>query len=338
MYEAYYGLKERPFDLSPNTRFLFLSRKHHEALAHLEYALGGRPGITVLIGEAGTGKTTLIRAALQLQPHNGFPNRVVHLANPTLTRAEFFEYLAEGFGFSPDAARSKTRFIREMEQALSRDGANGAGLAIVVDEAQSVPHELLEEIRLLSNIDTLAGRALGVVLVGQPELSTVLNDPSLRQLKQRVALRCELGPLDLPETASYISARVKVAGGRGDQLFTREAVIAIHKHSGGIPRTVSVICDNALVNGFASDVKPVGADGILEVCRDFHIETAGQPRAEAKVPAAGEAARAAIANPPVEAPASASTPEEPTGESRPSSILNGITRPRRFFQFMRYSE
>lgn len=313
MYEAYYGLKERPFDLSPNARFLFLSRKHLEALTHLEYALGGRPGLTVLIGEAGTGKTTLVRAALQ--PHVAAASSgIVHLANPTLTRAEFFEYLAEGFGFSPEAARSKTRFIRELEQAVASRSSSGAGLALVVDEAQAVPHELLEEIRLLSNIDSPSGRALGVVLVGQPELAARLNEPSLRQLKQRVALRCELGVLDLPETASYIAARVKVAGGRGDQLFSREAVVAIYQYSGGIPRTISVICDNALVSGFAADTRPVGPDLVIEVCRDFQIE----PPPGVMVPPA----------PPVPTPT-------PNVQAEAAPLFSGFGRPRRFFQFSR---
>ena len=272
MYEAYYGLRERPFDLSPNPRFLFLSKKHGEALAHLRYGLTGRPGITVLIGEAGTGKTTLVRSALQ--PTNGHaPNSaVVHLSNPTLTRLEFYEYLAGGFGFSETAAISKTRFLQELEQALEDHPADQP-LALIVDEAQSLPHELLEEIRLLTNLQSPSGRSLAVGIVGQPELASRLNEDRLRQLKQRISLRCELTPLDLQETAAYISARVRVAGGRPELLFTRDAVSAIHEHSRGIPRTISVICDNALVNGFATDIKPISRGIVLEVCRDFHLDS-----------------------------------------------------------------
>jgi len=274
MYERYYGLQERPFDLSPNPRFLFLSNRHREALAHLRYGLTGRPGLTVLIGEAGTGKTTLIRTALHSA--NGSRSGIVHLSNPTLTRTEFYEYLAAGFGFSGDAALSKTRFLRELECAIASRAKDNGVLVLIVDEAQSLPHELLEEIRLLSNIDTPAGQSLAVVLVGQPELAVRLNDPTLRQLKQRIALRCELTPFDVRETAAYIAARVRVAGGNAEFLFTRDAVIAIHAHAKGIPRTISVICDNALVNGFAADLKPVGRQVVLEVCRDFQFDGVAQ--------------------------------------------------------------
>jgi general secretion pathway protein A len=291
MYEQYYGLRERPFDLSPNPRFLFLSKGHREALAHLRYGLTGRPGVTVLVGEAGTGKTTLVRAALQVASrHNA---TIVHLSNPTLTRQEFYEYIASGFAFGREAAASKSAFLRELERVLAVRATDGGVLALIVDEAQSLPHELLEEIRLLTNTES-NGRSVAVVLVGQPELAARLNEPQLRQLKQRVALRCELPALDLRDTAAYIAARVRVAGGNAETLFTRDSVIAIHEHSRGIPRLTSVICDNALVSGFASDVKPVGRELILEVCRDFELDrrppdaAAAQPQASVKPAAAPE--------------------------------------------------
>jgi general secretion pathway protein A len=268
MYEHFYGLTERPFDLSPDPRFLFLFKAHQEALTHLRYGLKGRPGITVIVGEAGTGKTTLVRAALGGCGKDD--PTTVHVSNPTLTRSEFFEYLALGFGFSGRAARSKTAFLGELESALAeRD--DYARLALIVDEAQSLPFELLEEIRLLTNVEARNGRTLPVALVGQPELTDRLNQVNLRQLKQRVALRCSLAALDLNETAHYIAARIRIAGGEARSLFTREAVVAIHEGSGGVPRTISVICDNALVNGFATDSKPVGRDLVLEVVRDFGL-------------------------------------------------------------------
>jgi general secretion pathway protein A len=282
MYEAYYGLKERPFDLSPNPRFLFLTRHHREALAHLRYGLAARPGLTVLVGEAGTGKTTLVRAALHESARHHLS--IVHVSNPTLTRPEFFEYLATGFGFSAEAAQSKTRFLQELEQAMAARAPENGTLALIVDEAQSLPHELLEEVRLLSNTEASNGRSLAVALVGQPELAARLNDPALRQLKQRIALRCELTPLNLEETAAYISERVRIGGGVGYLLFTREAVMAIHERSAGIPRTISVICDNALVNGFAADAKPVGPEIIHEVCRDFGIGNGPQPQTVVAAP------------------------------------------------------
>ncbi len=266
MYERYYGLVERPFDLSPNPRFLCFTPQHREALVHLQYGLAGRPGVTVLVGEAGTGKTTLIRAALQAANDK---TTIVHLSNPTLTRAEFFEYMAAGFSLSTEAGTSKTQFLKELEKALSAD--DGHVLALVVDEAQSVPYELLEEIRLLTNVEAANGRSLAVALAGQPELGRRLDEARLRQLKQRIVLRCELTPLSLKDTAAYISGRVKTAGGEATRMFTRDAVVAIHQHSAGIPRVISVICDYALVNGFAADQKPVGASVIAEVCRTLSL-------------------------------------------------------------------
>lgn len=277
MYERYYGLVERPFDLSPNPRFLCFTAQHREALVHLQYGLAGRPGVTMLVGEAGTGKTTLIRAALQAA--NG-SSTIVHLSNPTLTRSEFFDYLAAGFGFSAEAGKSKVEFLRELERRLA--AADGL-LALVVDEAQSVPYELLEEIRLLTNAEAPNGHSLAVALVGQPELARRLDEATLRQLKQRVVLRCELTPLSLKDTAAYISARVKTAGGEATRLFTRDAVVAIHQHSTGIPRVISVICDNALVNGFAADQKPVGANVVSEVCRSLALPNLANKPARAPV-------------------------------------------------------
>src|SRR5688572_23973645 len=279
MYEAFYGLQERPFDLSPNPRFLCFTPQHREALAHLEYGLAGRPGVTVLVGEAGTGKTTLVRKALQA---SSSASTIVHLSNPTLTRAEFFEYLAAGFGFSADAGRSKIQFLRELEAALN--DAESPRLALIVDEAQSVPYELLEEIRLLTNAESSLGRSIAVVLAGQPELGRRLDEARLRQLKQRVVLRCELTPLSLKDTAAYISGRVKTAGGEAIRLFTRDAVVAIHQHSAGIPRVISVICDNALVNGFAADQKPVGASVVTEVCRSLALPKTTQRAAAPALP------------------------------------------------------
>jgi general secretion pathway protein A len=322
MYEEYYGLRERPFELSPDPRFLFLSKGHREALLHLRYGLSGRPGVTVLLGEAGTGKTTLVRAALHATA--GPRATIVHLSNPTLTRSEFYEYVASGFGFSAEAAASKSAFLRELEHALVERAASGGVLALIVDEAQSLPHELLEEIRLLTNTEG-NGRAAAVALVGQPELADRLNEPRLRQLKQRVALRCELPPLDLRDTAAYIASRVRIAGGNADLLFTRDAVIAIHEYSRGIPRIMGVICDNALVSGFAADVKPVGRDLILEVCRDFALDQT-PPASPSAPPAAGAPAVARTWPGP-----STHDRVDPKAEAQP--MFSGLNRPRRFSFF-----
>lgn len=299
MYERYYGLRERPFELSPNPRFLCFTAQHREALVHLQYGLAGRPGITMVLGEAGTGKTTLIRAALQASSPD---STIVHLSNPTLSREEFFALLATGFGFTKAAGQSKLQFLCELEAALSTASDASPVLALVVDEAQSVPYELLEEIRLLTNVESASGRSLAVAIVGQPELATRLEETHLRQLKQRVVLRCELTPLDIKDTAGYISARVKTAGGEATRLFSKAAVIAIHQYSRGIPRVISVICDNALVTGFAADERPVSASVIHDVSKSLALSAV---RADAVTNAFPVAPRAERAQPQVQAQAQA---------------------------------
>jgi len=269
LYGAFYGLTEPPFDLTPNPKFLFLSVRQREALSHLRYALATSKGFTLILGEAGTGKTTLVRAALG--ELGDTPSRYVLVSNPTLRRTEFYEFLAREFGLSEEAFRSKTRLLSELQHDVEARFAAGGLTGLVIDEAQSLPHELLEEIRLLGNIETSTTKLLNIVLCGQPELADRLNDPSLRQLKQRVALRCELKPLSIDETAAYISGRLRIAGGSPGEIFTRETVLAIFRASAGIPRTINVLSDNALIGGFAAQAKPIPVGVIEEICRDFDL-------------------------------------------------------------------
>jgi general secretion pathway protein A len=269
LYGSFFGLLEAPFDLTPNPRFLFLTPQQREALSNLRYALSTSKGFTLILGEAGTGKTTLVRTALA--GISDTPSRYVLVNNPTLGRQEFYEFLAREFKFSAHAAVSKTRFLAELQQDVEVRFAAGGLTGLIVDEAQSMPHELLEEIRLLGNIETATTKLLNIVLCGQPELAERLNETSLRQLKQRVSLRCELQPLSLGETASYISGRLRIAGGAPLEIFTRDAVVAIYEGSSGIPRTVNVICDNALIGGFAAQLKPVPVEIVEGVCQDFDL-------------------------------------------------------------------
>ena len=271
LYGAYYGLQEPPFELTPNPRFLFLSSRQREALSNLRYALATSKGFTLILGEAGTGKTTLVRTALA--ELGDTPSRYVMVSNPTLARDEFYEYLAQEFELSEEARESKTRFLSELQRQVEARFAAGGLTGLIIDEAQSMPHELLEEIRLLGNIETATTKLLSIVLSGQPELADRLNDPSLRQLKQRLALRCELKPLTLDETAAYISGRLRIAGGLPGQIFTRETVVAIHHYSSGIPRTINVLCDNALIGGYAAQVKPISLEIVQDVCADFDLGT-----------------------------------------------------------------
>ena len=180
-------------------------------------------------------------------------------------------------------AASKTKLLDELEAQL----VEGRRAVLVIDEAQSVPLELLEEVRLLANIESDTEKLLPVILVGQPELADRLNEPALRQLKQRVALRCTLAALSLREAAGYIAGRIEIAGGEPGQIFSREAVLRIYERSRGIPRTISVICDNALLTGYAEEQRPVGARLIETVCRDFDLPQVGKSAAAARRAAAG---------------------------------------------------
>jgi general secretion pathway protein A len=269
MYQHFYGLRELPFELTPNPKYLFMTARHREALSNLQYGLFSAKAVTVLIGEAGTGKTTLLRTALESDRCRDV--RCIYINNPALTRPEFIEMLARRFELSTVAAQSKTILLSELENVLHDRTARGKITALVVDEAQSLSKELLEEVRLLANIETHTEKLLPLVLAGQPELAARLNDPTLRQLKQRVALRCEIAPFELPETAAYIASRIRTAGGEASKLFTREAVILIHERSKGIPRTISVMCDNALLSGLALGKQPVDREIVLEVSRDFDL-------------------------------------------------------------------
>jgi general secretion pathway protein A len=314
LYAPFFGLRESPFDLTPNPRFLFLSPRQREALSNLRYALATLKGFTLIQGEAGTGKTTLVRTALS---ELGDPvSRYVLVSNPTLGRNEFYEFLAREFGLSQAARRSKSRFLSEFQSDVEARYAAGGLTGLIVDEAQSMPHELLEEIRLLGNIETTTTKLLNIVLCGQPELADRLNDPSLRQLKQRVALRCELKPLSLEETAAYISGRLRIAGGSPRDIFTRETVMALHEASAGIPRTINVLCDNALITGFAAGVKPIPVDIIDDVRRDFDLGGAAQ------IPAANNAEH---------------LPQPgPAPEARRHEMFSSVsTPPKRRFRFFR---
>jgi type II secretory pathway predicted ATPase ExeA len=326
MYLEYYGLTERPFDLTPDPRYLYLTPMHREALAAVQYAITARRGIAVVVGEAGTGKTTIVRAALRAL--KGQRVRHTYLNNPALTRAEFLQFMARAFGLGENAAVSKVDLLSELTAKLARYHGEDTTTVLIVDEAQSLPHELLEEIRLLANIETSTAKLLQVVLVGQPELAERLNDPSLRQLKQRVAIRAALEPLDLRATSAFVAGRLRVAGGQPAAIFTPAAVEAIYRYSGGVARTVNVICDNALLTGFAADARPIGPRLIDEVAGDFDLAVAAnggtlaltEPPPRPAPPPAPGAATTAIGPerrvPRVEAPAE---PAARSGAAAPTS-------------------
>lgn len=328
MYEQFYGLRDAPFDLTPDPRYVFLTAKHREALANLEYGLSAAKSVTLLIGEAGTGKTTLLQAAMEAERCRGVS--YVYLNNPTLTRDEFVYLLATRIGLGGGAAQSKAVLLEQLDQLLRERRARGQILALVIDEAQRLSAELLEEVRLLGNLETPTEKLLPLVLAGQPELAVRLEDPALRQLKQRVSLRCELSPFTLAETAAYIASRIRTAGGGAVRLFTQEAVAAIHQHSSGIARTINVICDNALVTGMALDRRPVDRAAVLEVCRDFALSGRRVEPVETPHAARSGSPRA------VPAPERPPAGEPPQADERPA-MFAAVSRPPRFSLFARRS-
>jgi len=294
MYTSFYGLTELPFELSPNPKYLLLTARHREALANLQYGISAGKSVTLLLGEAGTGKTTLVQAALSSDACQHA--QIVHLANPMLTRDEFVEFLGRAFGLSDAAHRSKTALLTELDAELRARDARGERTALVIDEAQCLSRELLEEVRLLSNIETTSRKLLPIVLAGQPEFADRLNLPSLVQLKQRVALRCTLGLLDRDEVVGYVNGRLRIAGGDGREIFTREALHLVHQRSGGVPRTISVICDNAMVSGYAAGAHTIARTIVEEVCDDFDFAPLAAAPAVA-APMLSREARVASADP-----------------------------------------
>lgn len=311
MYLRFFGLSTLPFELTPNPRFLFLTDGHREALGTLHYGVSSGKSITVLLGQAGMGKTTLLRTVLESEEYGQV--RWVCLNNPILTRKDFLQTLASRFELSAKAGRSKSAFLDELERVLRDRRTRGEISVLVVDEAQSLSGELLEEIRLLANIETTTDKLLLLVLAGQPEFAARLNDPALRPLKQRVTLRCEITPFDMAETAAYIASRIATAGGDSARLFTREAVVAIHECARGVPRTINVICDNALLGAFALGRLPVDRSVVMDVVADFDLSP--------ERPATRETA----------APDAPATAERSATASR--EIFEQISSPRRFAFF-----
>lgn len=273
MYQQFYGLHSAPFDLTSNPDHLLLTPTHREALNMLQYGISARKGVVLLVGDAGTGKTTLLRKSLSLNRRGseGGDVDLAYLLNPTLSRTEFFQQLTDAFGLDPAAAASTTTFFKDLKETLITRRDAGLNTALIVDEAQRLSDELIEELRLLVNIELDNTKLLPLILAGHPELAERLDQHHLRQFKQRIVLRYCLTPFDLQDTAAYIIGRMRLAGGDATHLFSREALIAVHAASGGIPRTISVICDNALLAAFALQRTRVDKEIVGEVCRDLHL-------------------------------------------------------------------
>ena len=246
MYLEYFKLNEPPFDITPNPRFLFYSGKHREAFNHLLYGIRERKGFVQLTGEVGAGKTTLCRALLeQLDSH--FSTALI--LNPVLNADELMKAIATEFGLNVKG-RDRLETVSAIGEFLLRQIEHGKETVLIIDEAQNLTEDLLEQVRLLSNIETDDRKLLQIVLMGQPELRDRLNSPRLKQLRQRITVRFHLAPLTRVEVAQYIQHRLQVSGARGAPFFTLPAVWRVYNYSGGIPRLVNAVCDKALLASF----------------------------------------------------------------------------------------
>ncbi|MGA2276435.1 MAG: AAA family ATPase [Terracidiphilus sp.] len=255
MYKTFFGLRELPFAATPDPRFLFLRPQIREALACLQYGIAARKGSVVLTGEVGTGKTTLLKTVLSTFQKGRVATAFVF--NPRLDVLDFFEFVLTDFGIPPKA-RTKSGMLLQLNSWLIERYRAHQLCAIVVDEAQNLSWELLEEIRLLTNLETDSEKLLQIVLSGQPEFEQMLHDPSVRQLRQRIALWCKTQPLTVEETHAYIAERLRIAGATQPVLLP-ESMDLVYSYSKGIPRIINLICENALVTAYAEQVKPVPA-------------------------------------------------------------------------------
>ena len=267
MYFEYYGLVKPPFEMTPDPSFLFLGEAHREGLATLVYGVKAGKGFVMLTGEVGTGKTTLLHALLgQLDS----ATKSAFIFNPRLTPLGFFRVLFEELDIKPRRNHKADYLLQLNEYLIERLGKNEKTL-LIVDEAQNLSIEMLEEIRLLSNLETPRSKLIQIMLVGQPELKEMLRKPELRQLRQRIALSHHLRPFDEDETREYVEDRLRRAGHTGGRIFKRGALRALYRISGGTPRLVNVLCDSALLMGFARDQKTIDAKMIREAASDLDM-------------------------------------------------------------------
>ena len=267
MYAEFYGLKELPFALTPDPRFIYFTPSHTEVMANLHYGIESGKGLIVVMGEVGTGKTTILRWMMQRLDRTVL---VAYIFNPRLSVTEFYQHLASLLDVQK--WETKPELLVSLGQALDSRHSRGLRTVLIIDEAQGLSPAVLEEIRLLSNFESDTAKQLQIVLTGQPELRSVLNYPDLRQLKQRVALRCVIKALpSVEETDRYITSRLLASGAERTEIFTNEAVDYIYRCTEGIPRNINNLCDNALLAGYAAGELTVGRSIIEEVAESFDM-------------------------------------------------------------------
>ena len=283
MYEQFHGLSERPFSITPDPRYLYMSARHAEALAHLIYGVRENGGFTQLTGEVGTGKTLLVRCLLERLPAR---TETAIMLDPPDSRLEFLQALCRELRVrTPRWAASPSTLGAALNRKLLRTYASGRSTVLIVDEAQALEPELLEQVRRLTNLETARHKLLGIVLAGQPELYETLARPDLRQLAQRITARCHLGPLSRAETGEYLQHRLQVAGASGE-VFSSRAKRRLHRISRGIPRIINVVADRALLGAYVRRQTEVGAGLVRAAAREVYGR-GGAPRRAAWSGAAG---------------------------------------------------
>ncbi len=274
MYEAFFGLNKKPFELVPNPDFLYLSRSHSRAGTYLDYAMRENTGFILLTGEVGAGKTTIIRRLLGTLGPNVQVSKVF---NTRLEADQLIATINDDFGIEIEG-RSKVQMLRDLYQFLIEQYGNQRRSVLIIDEAQNLSVDSLEELRMLSNLETNDTKLLQILLVGQPELKKILSVPELRQLRQRISIHCHINPLSPEETAQYVFHRLEVAGNRDAVSFDEEALSLVHEYSGGIPRLINVLCDFLLLSAFAEETRAITGNLVDEVASDSQFEGQFLPR------------------------------------------------------------
>jgi general secretion pathway protein A len=268
MYKEFYGLKANPFNVNPDPRYLFLTRHTEEALACLTYGIQSRKGFVLLTGEVGTGKTTLINKLLEWLRLQQVATAFIF--NSRLNVPQFLDYMMADFGIPCDSKAKSQILLRLYNWLLDRYRA-GETAVLIVDEAQNLSDEVLEEIRMLTNLETFTEKLLQIVLVGQPELEQKLKQTQLRQLRQRLTLRAKTHSLTVEETRAYVQQRLRIAGSNGQQIFEPEAIADIHRYANGIPRVINLLCEHCLVSAFVDQEKTISPAVVEVVARDFDL-------------------------------------------------------------------
>ena len=268
MYRSFFGLRVLPFGASPDPRFLYMMPRIREALACLQYGIAARKGFVVMTGEVGTGKTTLLKTVLSSFTKDRVSTAFVF--NPRLDVLDFLEFVLTDFGIPPKA-RTKSGMLLQLNRWLIERFRNQELCAIVVDEAQNLSWELLEEIRLLTNLETSSEKLVQIVLSGQPELEEKLRNPSVRQLRQRISMWCKTYPLSSEETQAYIAERLRIAGARQPVLLP-EAVQLVYRYSKGIPRLINLICEHAMISAYVEQIKPIPARIVESVSTELDLD------------------------------------------------------------------